>query len=108
MALQPWLGILSWWRGFHHFINSFNIIFVWKIIQKNLRRFIMNKDIFAGNWKQLSGKIKQQWGELTDDEIAKINGKQEELLGRLQERYGYNKQQAEEAVNDFIKRYDEL
>jgi uncharacterized protein YjbJ (UPF0337 family) len=64
----------------------------------------MNKDILAGNWKKISGKIKQQWGKLTDDDISRIDGKQEELIGRLQEKYGYSKQEAEDSLNDFLSK----
>ncbi len=67
----------------------------------------MNTDILSGNWKQLAGKVKQQWGKLTDDEITKIDGRQEELAGRLQEKYGYSKQESENAINDFYKKYDD-
>ena len=65
----------------------------------------MNTDILAGNWKQLTGKIKQEWGELTDNEITKIDGSQEELRGRLQEKYGYGKEEAQEAINNFLKKH---
>ncbi|HEY8070704.1 MAG TPA: CsbD family protein, partial [Methylocystis sp.] len=51
----------------------------------------MNWDFVQGNWKQVSGKVKQQWGKLTDDDLAKIAGKREELEGKLQERYGLSK-----------------
>jgi uncharacterized protein YjbJ (UPF0337 family) len=61
------------------------------------------KDIFKGNWDQLKGKIKQQWGKLTDDDLTKISGKRDELIGRLRERYGYEKKQAEKEVDDFSK-----
>jgi uncharacterized protein YjbJ (UPF0337 family) len=59
------------------------------------------KDIFKGNWDQLKGKIKQQWGKLTDDDLTKVSGKRDELIGRLRERYGYEKKQAEKEVDDF-------
>lgn len=55
----------------------------------------MTTDILEGKWKQIKGKVKQQWGKLTDDEIDQIEGKQEELVGLLQERYGYAKEEAE-------------
>ena len=51
----------------------------------------MNWDIVAGNWKQFKGKVKGQWGKLTDDQLDTINGKREELAGRIQEVYGINK-----------------
>ena len=55
----------------------------------------MNWDQVAGNWKQVKGKVKEQWGKLTDDDLNVIEGKQDQLIGRLQERYGYSKDQAE-------------
>ena len=49
----------------------------------------MNWDQIEGNWVKAKGKLRQQWGKLTDDDIDVINGKRQELAGRLQERYGY-------------------
>ena len=49
----------------------------------------MNKDQVEGNWKQLKGKVKEQWGKLSDDDIAKINGNREQLEGLIQSRYGF-------------------
>lgn len=56
---------------------------------------MINQDILQGKWHDLKGTIKQKWGELTDDDLAQINGKREELLGKLQSRYGWAKDQAE-------------
>ncbi len=58
----------------------------------------MNSDQIAGNWKQLKGKVKEQWGKLTDDDITVIEGKRDQLVGRVQERYGLAKEKAEEQV----------
>ncbi len=58
----------------------------------------MNSDQIAGNWKQLKGKVKEQWGKLTDDDITVIEGKRDQLVGRVQERYGIAKEKAEEQV----------
>ena len=60
----------------------------------------MNKDIAKGNFKQLKGKIKEQWGKLTDDEIDQLEGHTEVLAGKLQERYGWEKEEAEAQVRD--------
>jgi uncharacterized protein YjbJ (UPF0337 family) len=54
-----------------------------------------------GNWKQVKGKVKEQWGKLTDDDLDVIAGKQDQLEGRLQQRYGYAKDQAKKEVNDW-------
>jgi uncharacterized protein YjbJ (UPF0337 family) len=51
----------------------------------------MNWDRVEGNWKQLTGKIKEQWGKLTEDDITAINGRRDQLEGKLQKRYGYAK-----------------
>jgi uncharacterized protein YjbJ (UPF0337 family) len=63
----------------------------------------MNQDILKGNWKQMKGKVKAQWGKLTDDDLDMIYGRQEELVGRVQERYGRNRAQAREEVDRFIR-----
>lgn len=63
----------------------------------------MNWDQVAGNWKQLKGKIRQQWGDFTDDEIDIIEGKREELVGRLQAKYGYTKEVAEREADNWMK-----
>jgi uncharacterized protein YjbJ (UPF0337 family) len=63
----------------------------------------MNWDQVAGNWKQFEGKIQQQWGKLTNDDIATVKGDQKLLAGKLQERYGYSKEVAE----DHIKKWYE-
>ena len=55
----------------------------------------MNKDEAGGNWKQFKGKVKEQWGKLTDDDMTIIEGKRDQLVGKIQERYGYQKDQAE-------------
>jgi uncharacterized protein YjbJ (UPF0337 family) len=64
----------------------------------------MNKDITGGNFKQLKGKIKQQWGKLTDDEIDEMEGHAEILAGKLQERYGLAREDAERQARDFRTR----
>lgn len=61
-------------------------------------------DILQGNWKQMKGQVKEWWGNLTDDDLAKIDGKRDKLVGVLQERYGYAKDRAESEVN---RRFDE-
>jgi uncharacterized protein YjbJ (UPF0337 family) len=58
----------------------------------------MNWDRVEGNWKQFTGKVKEKWGKLTDDDITVINGKQDQLVGRIQERYGVAKDEAEKQV----------
>lgn len=65
----------------------------------------MNQDTFEGNWKQFRGKVKEEWGKLTDDDLDVIAGKRDQLLGRLQERYGIAKDAAEERIKEFEKRH---
>ena len=62
----------------------------------------MDWDRIEGSWKQSKGRVKEQWGELTDDDLDTINGKRDQLEGKLQERYGYAKDQARKQVDDWI------
>lgn len=61
----------------------------------------MNQDIIAGNWKQLKGKIQAKWGDLTDDDFKVAEGNAEYLTGKLQERYGYDRDRANTEVQEF-------
>jgi len=63
----------------------------------------MNQDRIAGQWKQLSGKIKEKWGKLTDDDLRQAEGNSEYLTGKVQERYGIAKDVAEKQVTEFSK-----
>jgi uncharacterized protein YjbJ (UPF0337 family) len=63
-----------------------------------------NTDIAKGNFKQIKGKIKQQWGKLTDDEIDQMEGHAEILAGKLQERYGVERAEAERQAKEFQTR----
>ena len=63
----------------------------------------MNWDQIAGNWKQFTGKAKEKWGKLTDDDLDVIEGKRTELAGRLQQRYGYAKDEAEKNIDAWLK-----
>ncbi len=65
----------------------------------------MNKDIFKGKWNQFKGEAKVQWGKLTDDEWDEIDGNYDKMVGKLQERYGYEKDRAEEEANKFFDRH---
>ncbi|HHP7214136.1 TPA: CsbD family protein [Pseudomonas aeruginosa] len=64
----------------------------------------MNSDVIKGKWKQLTGKIKERWGDLTDDDLQAADGHAEYLVGKLQERYGWAKERAEQEVRDFSDR----
>jgi uncharacterized protein YjbJ (UPF0337 family) len=65
----------------------------------------MNWDRIAGNWKQVTGKVRERWGKLTDDHIATINGRRDMLAGKIQETYGISKDEAERQINDWQKRH---
>jgi len=66
----------------------------------------MNEDRIKGKWKQLIGRIKKQWGKLTDDDMTRMEGSREELLGKIQERYGITKEQAEKQIREFESQLD--
>ena len=67
----------------------------------------MNWDRVEGNWKQFKGKVKVQWGKLTDDQLDVIAGKRDKLAGRIQESYGISKDEAENQLTDWQKRMKE-
>ena len=68
----------------------------------------MNQDIAQGKWEQLKGSIKEKWGDLTDDDIAQVNGNAQKMCGLLQEKYGKHRDEAEREVNDFWARQNQL
>ncbi len=61
----------------------------------------MNWDQIQGNWKQFTGKVKEKWGKLTDDDLTTVAGKRDQLSGILQKRYGYAKEEAERELDSF-------
>jgi uncharacterized protein YjbJ (UPF0337 family) len=63
----------------------------------------MNDDILKGQWTQLKGKVREQWGKLTNDDLDVVRGESEQLVGRIQERYGVAKDEAHRQVNDWLK-----
>ncbi|MEO6445284.1 MAG: CsbD family protein [Gemmatimonadaceae bacterium] len=65
----------------------------------------MNQNTLEGNWTQLKGKVKEQWGKLTDDDLDVVAGKRDQLVGRLQERYGKAQDEVEREVDDFTARH---
>jgi uncharacterized protein YjbJ (UPF0337 family) len=65
----------------------------------------MNTDQMSGKWKQMKGAAKQQWGKLTDDDLEVIAGKRDSLIGKLQERYGMAKQEAQTKADEWLKSY---
>lgn len=73
-----------------------------KTITTQQRRKAMNIDIIKGQWHVIKGKLKEQWGKLTDDEIIEMEGSSEELAGVLQKVYGYEKDEAHKEIKKFI------
>lgn len=67
----------------------------------------MNWDQVEGNWKQFRGRVKEKWGDLTDDDLDKIAGKRDRLEGRLQERYGKAREDVKEEVDEWIGEHDD-
>lgn len=65
----------------------------------------MNTDQLSGKWKQMKGAAKQHWGKLTDDDLEVIAGKREALVGKLQERYGMAKEEAQRKADEWVKSY---
>lgn len=65
----------------------------------------MNWDSAKGNWKKFKGKVKEQWGKLTDDDLDVIEGRRDQLAGKIQKAYGTSKEQAEEQLKEFEKRH---
>jgi uncharacterized protein YjbJ (UPF0337 family) len=65
----------------------------------------MNWDQIQGQWKQFTGNVQTQWGKLTNDDLDVIEGDRERLAGRIQERYGIEKEEAEREIDDWLKRH---
>ena len=63
----------------------------------------MNWEQFQGNWTQLTGKVKEQWGKLTDDDLVVAAGRRDQLSGLLQQRYGYAQEQADKQLDEFTR-----
>jgi uncharacterized protein YjbJ (UPF0337 family) len=63
----------------------------------------MNSDQLQGKWKQLKGSVKERWGKLTDDDVDVINGQNDQLVGKIQEKYGIAKEEAQRQVEDWMR-----
>ena len=61
----------------------------------------MNKDVLKGQWNQMKGSIKKRWGKLTDDDMDRIEGERDRLVGKIQEKYGRSREEAEKEVDEF-------
>jgi uncharacterized protein YjbJ (UPF0337 family) len=78
----------AWWRS---------------LKQRQKKERVMDWNRLEGNWKQFKGNVKEKWGRLTDDDLDVINGRQDQLEGKIQERYGLAKDQAKKDVNAWFK-----
>ena len=65
----------------------------------------MNWDTVKGNWKQMTGKVKEEWGDLTNDEIKEAEGDRDQLVGKIQAKYGIAKEEAEKQVDAFVAKH---
>jgi uncharacterized protein YjbJ (UPF0337 family) len=74
-------------------------------MENNVETNAMNRDVFSGKWKQMRGELKTWWGKLTDDDFDRIGGQKDKLIGLLQERYGYSREQAEQEVEWRLREY---
>jgi uncharacterized protein YjbJ (UPF0337 family) len=68
----------------------------------------MNRDTLKGQWNQLVGEMKTQWGKLTNDDWTQVEGSYDKLVGKVQERYGYARDQAQRDVDDWLARHPEM
>ena len=66
----------------------------------------MEQNVLEGNWKQIKGEIRKQWGRLTDDEVAQLEGSTQKLVGKLQEKYGWTKEETEKQLREFSERHE--
>ena len=71
-----------------------------------MRITIMNKHTIKGDWNQLKGSAKQKWADLTDDDLMHIEGSRDKLVGKVQERYGHSKDDAERQVDEWQREHD--
>src|SRR6266481_3088164 len=74
-------------------------------MENNIETNPMNQDILSGKWKQMRGELKTWWGKLTDDDVDRIGGQKDKLIGLIQERYGYAREQAEQEVERRLQEY---
>ena len=68
----------------------------------------IDENVLEGKWNQIKGQIKQQWGELTDDDIDRIRGNREEMIGVLQEKYGKSREEAEKELDEFLSAFNKV
>lgn len=74
-------------------------------MENNAENTSMNRDIFAGKWKQMRGELRNWWGRLTDDDFERIGGQKDKLVGIVQEKYGYTRERAEQEIEQRFQEY---
>jgi len=67
----------------------------------------MNRDVLQGKWKQMKGRVRERWGELTNDDVDRMTGASEQLVGKIQERYGIARDEAQREVDDWLRTAEE-
>lgn len=67
----------------------------------------MNRDVLQGKWKQMKGRVRERWGELTNDDVDRMTGASEQLVGKIQERYGIAQDEAQREVDDWLRTEEE-
>src|ERR1700719_125443 len=83
--------------------SIFFLLKKWESITWNREARVMNWDQLEGKWKQYKGEVREKWGKLTDDDLHVIAGRREQLIGRLQERYGIAKEVAALEADEFVR-----
>jgi uncharacterized protein YjbJ (UPF0337 family) len=78
------------------------------LLLHRLKGDLMNEDILKGKWRQIKGEVKSRWGKLTDDDVDRVEGDAEKLIGRVQERYGYQREEAQREVDDFFRGHKDM
>lgn len=66
----------------------------------------MNQDVFEGKWKQVRGRVQEWWGDLTDDDLDRVEGKSDRMVGLLQEKYGYTRERAQQELDSRMREFD--
>ena len=64
----------------------------------------MNKDVLEGKWKEMRGQVKENWADLTEDDLKEVEGNFDKLVGKIQEKYGKTKEQVKEEIDDFLNK----
>jgi len=77
-----------------------------QFIRRIRRITYMNKDEFEGKWKQMRGQFKEWWGKLTDDDLERVGGKFDQLIGAIQEKYGYTRERVEKEFNGRMAKFE--